>query len=92
MTREWDADDRVHATKGPKGDTAFLKDNYKTMSVGNSFRTVKARFSPRQIHASAEKAGFVVRIDDLDPWLRVTIVRKMHPVELESTSVIDLFS
>lgn len=77
MTREWDADDQIHATKGPKGDTAFLKDNYKTMSIGSIFRTPKARFTPKQIHAGAAKAGFLVRIDQEGPWNKVTVTGKL---------------
>jgi len=77
-SRDRDNDD-VHPLKGPKGDTTFLQSNYKTMSVGSSFRTVKARFSPRQIHAGAEKAGFVVRLTEEGPWLKVTITKKLPP-------------
>ena len=77
MTREWDADDQIHATKGPKGDTAFLKENYKMMSIGGSFRTVKARFPPRLIRDGAKRAGFVVEIKDEDPWLKVTVIGKI---------------
>lgn len=73
---EWDADDQVHPTKGPKGDTAFLKDNYKMMSIGGIFRTPKARFSHKQIHAGATKAGFIVDIQEEGPWLRVKITGK----------------
>jgi len=80
MRREWDADDQTHATKGPKGDTAFLKSNYQTMSVGSFFRTVKAQFSPAQIKAGAKQAGFEVRIDDESPWLRVTVTKRLPSV------------
>lgn len=69
-------EDETDPHKGPKGDTAFLKDNYRMMSVGSSFRTVKARFSLKQIQAGAKRAGFVVRIDDESPWLKVTIIGK----------------
>ena len=69
--------DEIDPLKGPKGDTAFLKDNYKTMSINSSFRTPKARFTPRQIHAGATKARFIVRIDDETPWLKVTVTGKI---------------
>jgi|SRR5579863_2590221 len=72
-------DDEVHPTKGPKGDTAFLKDNYKLMGIGCSFRTVKARFSPGQIQDAARKAGYEIEIIDETPWLKVKIVGKARP-------------
>lgn len=73
--QDWD-DDRLDPLRGTKGNTYFLKSNYKLMAVGSSFRTVKARFSPKLIHAEAAKAGVQVRIDDETPWLKVTVVRK----------------
>jgi hypothetical protein len=76
MARECEKDTNVHATKGPKGDTAFLRGNYKIMGVGGIFRTPKARFSARLIQAGAKKAGFVVRITEEGPWWRVAIVGK----------------
>lgn len=79
MTRrnytDW-ADDNLHPTRGPKGDTAFLKDNYRTMGLGSFFHTPKTRFTPEQIHAGAKKAGFVVLIEEKSPWLKVTAVGK----------------
>ncbi len=79
MTRDhdWD-DDNVHPTKGPKGDTAFLKENYRLLGPGGVFRTPKARFTPRQIRLGAEKAGFTVKIEDQFPWLRVTITGRIR--------------
>ena len=59
----WD-DDRIDPMKGPKGDTAFLRDNYKFLGIGGVFRTVKARFSPAMIHAGAKRAGFIVELKD----------------------------
>ena len=68
--------DDVHPIKGPRKPTEFLKSNFKLMASGGVFRTVKARFSPKTIHAEAAKAGVQVRIDDEDPWLKVTFVGK----------------
>jgi hypothetical protein len=73
--RDWD-DDNLDPLKGPKGDTAFLKDNYRLMGPGGVFRTVKARFSPKKIHAEALKAGWTVDIQEEGLWLRVQIVGK----------------
>lgn len=73
---EWEDDTNVHATKGPKGDTQFLRQNYTLMGVGGIFRTPKARFSHKQIHAGATKAGFIVDIQEEGPWLRVKITGK----------------
>lgn len=75
MTRRsaaWD-DDNIHPIKGPKGDTAFLRGNYKISTIGSVFRTPKAKFSPTTIHAEAEKAGWDVRVDEDGPWLKVVI-------------------
>jgi hypothetical protein len=72
----WD-DDRIDPLKGSKGDTAFLRENYKLMAVGGVFRTPKARFSPEKIHAEAEKAGFLVHIKDESPWLKVTAIERI---------------
>ena len=69
-------DDETHPTKGQKGDTAFLRDNYKFCTVGSIFRTPKARFTHDQIHAGAAKAGWVVRIDEDGPWLKVVVTGK----------------
>jgi len=80
MTLKEDRDFEDNGTdplKGPKGDAAFLKSNYQTMSVGSFFRTVKAQFSPAQIKAGAKQAGFVVRIDDESPWLKVTVTKRL---------------
>ena len=71
----WD-DDGIHPAKGSKGDKAFLRDNYKFSTVGSVFRTPKARFTHGQIHAGAEKAGWVVRIDEDGPWLKVVVTEK----------------
>ena len=71
----WD-DDGIHPAKGSKGDTAFLRDNYKFSTVGSVFRTPKARFPPATIHAEAAKAGWIVQITDEDPWLRVKVLGK----------------
>lgn len=68
--------DNIDPLKGPKGDTAFLRSNYKFMTVGGVFRTVKAKFLPTTIHAEAEKAGWRVKVTDEDPWLKVTVVGK----------------
>ncbi len=72
----WD-DDGIHPAQGSKGDTAFLRDNYKFCTVGSVFRTPKARFTRGQIHAGAEKAGWAVRIDEDGPWLKVVVTGKM---------------
>jgi hypothetical protein len=77
QSKGWQFEGETDPHKGPKGDTAFLKDNYKTMAIGGSFRTVKARFSVRQIHAGARKAGFVVQIDDESPWLKITVISRL---------------
>lgn len=69
-------EDETDPHKGPKGDTAFLKDNYRMMSVGSSFRTVKARFSLKQIQAGAKKAGFVVEIKNETPWWCIRVIGK----------------
>jgi hypothetical protein len=76
-SRHWDFEDEVDPIKGPKGDTAFLRDNYKLMTTGSIFRTPAARFTHAQIHAGAKKAGFVVEINQEGPWLRVKVVGKL---------------
>jgi hypothetical protein len=68
--------DNIDPLKGPKGDTAFLRLNYKFMAPGGVFRTPKAKFPPATIHAEAEKAGWRVKVTDEDPWLKVTVVGK----------------
>ena len=80
MKCDHDFEKAVDPLKGLKGDTAFLKSNYQTMSVGSFFRTVKAQFSPAQIKAGAKQAGFEVRIDDESPWLRVTVTKRLPSV------------
>jgi hypothetical protein len=77
QNRYWHFDGETDPIKGAKGDTAFLRDNYKTMSIGSIFRTPKARFTPKQIQAGAKKAGFVVRVDQEGPWLKVTVTRRL---------------
>jgi|ERR1019366_2775758 hypothetical protein len=77
QTRHWHFEDETDPLKGPKGNTAFLKDNYKLMGIGGIFRTPKARFSHTQIHAGATEAGFTVRIDEEGPWLKVTVIGKL---------------
>ena len=77
MPRDQDFQDgNTHPTKGPKGDTAFLRSNYKFMAVGGVFRTVKAQFPPATIHAEAEKAGWRVEVTEDGPWLKVKVVGK----------------
>jgi hypothetical protein len=71
--------DGVEPLKGPKGDTAFLRSNYKFMAPGGSFRTVKARFSPAQIQAGAKQACWVVDIREEGPWLKVTATKRLPP-------------
>lgn len=78
--QDWN-DDQVDPIKGPKGDTQFLKSNYKLMGVGGVFRTVKARFSSRKIRAEAAKAGFLVQIDDESPWFKVTVIGKAEAIK-----------
>jgi hypothetical protein len=67
-------DDGIHPIKGRKGDADFLRENYKLIGPGCSFRTVKAHFSTRQIRASAEKAGCTIEIKDESPWLKITVL------------------
>jgi len=76
MTRStnWDEDDQIDPIKGGNRPADFLKANFKILGPGGVFRTVKAKFSPKTIQAAAEKAGRIIRIDDQDPWLKVTIV------------------
>ena len=73
--RHWESD--VSPTKGSNKSTAFLKSNFKILSTGGVFRTVKAKFPPATIQAEAKKAGRIVRIDEEGPWLKVTIVGRM---------------
>ena len=73
-------DDNIDPLKGPKGDTAFLRSNYKFMAPGGSFRTVKAWFSPAQIQAEASKAGWAVDVREEGLWLRVTVTKRL-PME-----------
>lgn len=73
--QDW-ADDGVDPLRGPNSPVAFLKSNFKLSAPGSVFRTVKARFRPNLIHAEAAKADVQVRIDDEDPWLKVTIISK----------------
>ena len=77
--RHWSFEGETDPQKGPKGDTAFLKDNYKFMTTGSIFRTPRARFSHKQIHDGARKAGFVVDITEEGPWLKVKAIRKLPP-------------
>lgn len=79
-------DDDLDPLKGPKGDTAFLKSNYQTMSVGSFFRTVKSQFSPKQIKAGAKQAGFEVSIRAEGPWLRVQVTKRLPPVTVAKKS------
>jgi hypothetical protein len=67
----------VDPLKGPKGDTDFLRLNYKLMAPGGVFRTVKAKFSPEKIHAEAEKAGWRVEVTEDGSWLKVTAMGKV---------------
>ena len=76
--KHWAFEDEVDPIKGAKGDTQFLKDNYRFMETGSVFRTPKARFTEKQIRAGATKAGFVVRIDAEGPWWKVTAVGKIQ--------------
>jgi hypothetical protein len=73
---DWD-DDRVEPIRGPKRPAEFFKSNFKLMGVGGVFRTPKAKFSPKTIHAEAKKAGVRVRVDEEGLWHRVTIVGKL---------------
>jgi hypothetical protein len=77
QNRHWHFDNETDPLKGPKESTAFLKGNYKLMGIGGIFRTPKARFTPKQIHAGAIEAGFTVRIDEEGPWLKVTVIGKL---------------
>ena len=78
--RHWSFEGTTDALRGPKGDTAFLKDNYRLMgAIGGIFRTPKARFSRKQIHAGATKAGFIVRVDEDGLWNKVTVIGKIPP-------------
>lgn len=80
MKCDRDFEKAIDPLKGPKGDTAFLKSNYQTMSVGSFFRTVKAQFSPKQIKAGAKQAGFGVSIQSDGPWLKVTVTKRLPSV------------
>ena len=70
-------DDEIDPARGPKGDTTFLRSNYKFMAVGGVFRTVKAQFPPATIHAEAEKAGWRVEVTEDGPWLRVKVLGRV---------------
>ena len=76
-SRHWDFEGEVDPVKGPKGDTAFLKDNYRFMQIGSIFRTPKARFSEKQIRDGAKKAGFAVEVTIDGPWWKVKAVGKL---------------
>lgn len=75
---DWD-DDRVDPLKGPNRPTEFLKANFKILSTGGTFRTVKAKFSRRTISDHAKRAGVRIKIENQDPWLKVTIVGRLKP-------------
>ena len=45
---DWD-DDRVDPLKGPNRPTEFLKANFKILSTGRTFRTVKQNFPEGQL-------------------------------------------
>ena len=79
QNKDWCFEGETDPLKGPKGDTAFLKDNYRLLGPGGVFRTPKARFSPAQIHAGARKAGFIVQITEEGPWNKVTVLRRLSP-------------
>ncbi|HUD74466.1 MAG TPA: hypothetical protein VMQ76_05285 [Terracidiphilus sp.] len=49
------------------------------MGKGGSFRTVKAKFPPATIQASAKRAGVYIRIDEEGPWLKVTVLGNVPP-------------
>ena len=84
-------DDNTHPTKGPQlriqapqlrvqapqRPTEFFQANFKLSAVGSVFRTVKAQFSPKVIHAEAAKAGWVVDIQEEGPWLKVKVLGKV---------------
>jgi hypothetical protein len=74
----------VHPTRGPNNPAEFFKSNFTRSAPGVSFKTVKAKFSPKTIHAEAKKAGVVVRIEDQSPWLKVTILKKLPPAPPKS--------
>ena len=92
--RNWESD--VNPTKGSNKPTAFLKSNFKILSTGGVFRTVKAKFPPATIQAEAKKAGRIVRIDEEGPWLKVTIVGRVpatqHPRPPKIEKQPDIFS
>ena len=75
-SHDWE-DDAIDPLRGPKGDTAFLRSNYKFMAVGGVFRTPKAKFPPAAIHAEAAKAGWCVEVTEDGPWLKVKVVGKV---------------
>jgi hypothetical protein len=75
---DWD-DDRVDPIRGGNRPAAFFKSNFRIMGVGGVFRTPKAKFRPKIIHTAAKNAGFVVRIDEEGPWLKVTVTGKLPP-------------
>jgi hypothetical protein len=74
--QEW-LETTLHPTKGPKGDTAFLYENYKFSTIGSIFRTPKARFTESQIRDGATKAGWAVRVDVEGLWHKVTVTGKL---------------
>jgi hypothetical protein len=78
---DWD-DDRVDPIRGSNRPTEFFKSNFKLMGVGGIFRTPKAKFSPKTIHAEAKKAGFRVQTIEEGPWLKVTVTGKLPPKPL----------
>ena len=92
---DWD-DDLIDPLKGPNPPTAFLKSNFKILSTGGVFRTVKAKFPPAMIQAEAKKAGRIVRIDEEGPWLKVTIIGRVpatqHPRPPKIEKQPDIFS
>jgi hypothetical protein len=78
--RHWAFEDETDPIKGKKGDTDFLKENYKFSAIGSIFRTPKARFTPKQIRAGATKAGFNVQITEEGPWNKVLVIGKLSGV------------
>jgi hypothetical protein len=89
--RGWD-DDNVHPTKGPNHPAEFLKENFKLSATGSVFRTVKAKFPPKVIHAEAKKARVTVFIKDEDPWLKVTVIGKLPPLPPKPSRKTDFYT
>ena len=87
---DFEFDDAIDPLKGPNRPAEFLKSNFKLSAPGSVFRTVKAKFSSKTIHAEAKKAGVCVQIEDQDPWLKVTVVGKLSAQLL--TKALDIFS